>query len=300
MSTSTAFKLLPRTPYVASGNYHTDIFDVLRWKGRSSEDTWEQEVSNLTSSWDTESQLALPLLYAAARSVDELEINLQSKGELWTDCGFGATPAKPINKFSTLMLSKFLVTHLLDVLFWGCNNGDPTKRRLEFFTHQALQSNGWAPKPTHTAARFVGLNDIQAHKLLDTFLALSHTIYPSYLPPGQAPSASVVEVQEADMTGHPTIPFLGEHNTILGLPEYESSRERDNSTQGRDPNNSNLWEDREDFIAHASTGVAAMNSKSLGAAHQVSANIWVLATSLLFVLNVGYSILLHLNDRIIH
>ncbi|KIJ37300.1 hypothetical protein M422DRAFT_260247 [Sphaerobolus stellatus SS14] len=49
---------------------------------------------------------------------------------------------------------------------------------------------------------------------------------------------------------------------------------------------STLTQEEKLHLGHATTGVSAMNNVSIGKQHSVVSNMWVLATSLLFVLNV--------------
>ncbi|GJJ10162.1 hypothetical protein Clacol_004388 [Clathrus columnatus] len=111
-------KLLPKTPYVALARYRTDLFNFKRWQEHPIECTWEEEIKQLIQS-DLE---CLPLLHTVARAVDDLEKLLQHKGKLWSDCGFGTTEVKLIDKLKTSDLSQFLTTQLLDLLYWGCDD----------------------------------------------------------------------------------------------------------------------------------------------------------------------------------
>lgn len=123
------------------------------------------------------------------------------------------------------------------------------------------------------------------------------------------------------MAGHPIIPPLSKHHPIsqaqapdsMHFPAGDNPVQHGEGTQIQSHSSSlgfstasplsplsveesqellqhpTSWNDGEAFHAHANAGVAAMNSKASGAAHLVSANMWVLATSLLFILNVCFS-----------
>ena len=130
-------KLLPWTSFVSSALYRTDIFSVERWVDRPRTETWVHEIESLTSSWSD--RTTVPLLCKVASSVDYLESCLQSTEALHMEAGLGLQPAKPINAVYAGHTAKYLVTQLLDRLYWANQETDPLPGPIVHRIHPELK-----------------------------------------------------------------------------------------------------------------------------------------------------------------
>ncbi|KIJ39803.1 hypothetical protein M422DRAFT_257400 [Sphaerobolus stellatus SS14] len=281
-------KSLPWTTYVASATYNTDIFSVERWKHKKRADTWESEIRAETADWkDTKVQ---PLLLEVARKVDVLELNIQSREDLTLEFGLGTHKAKPINTVSAQHLQRFLVTHLLDCLYWGALPEEDLELDDNILhpRHPELVCNDILPKVSSSSVKYLGMGDAALNRILDNFVNLSHTIYPSYF--FDSATASIKDLQPGDKEGiiiPPSIPstlytspvISAASNSLSAVPTGISKMKPWGA----------LTDEEKLHLGHATAGVSAMNSAALGRQHSAVANMWVLATSLLFVLNIHES-----------
>ncbi|KIJ32553.1 hypothetical protein M422DRAFT_783375 [Sphaerobolus stellatus SS14] len=162
-------KLLPWTPYVVSSIYRTDIFSAKHWKGRSKGETWLAEVWSLRAAWGLRDERAVEVLMAAAQVVDNLEVLLRSNWLFRKACGLNGQDPMPIENISSQILTKFLVTQLLDRLLWGYTNREPDVQSPVFYTHPNLGRIGVGVTDP-TAAKYLSLNDSEIQRLVDKFV----------------------------------------------------------------------------------------------------------------------------------
>lgn len=154
-----------------------------------------------------------------------------------------------------------MITHLLDRLTWAFCSEDFTHRPLQLFIHPELQNKPWDHSSQKLVSKYVALDSDRFHTILDHFVKLSdgsQAVTPYYHGKGYVPSASI----EAE---------VGTDQTTL-----ESSLGHPSS-----------WADKMRLLGHVKTSAVAIDHIHAKQHHQITANIWVLAVSLLFTLHVS-------------
>lgn len=259
-SSTSNSKLLPSSPYVVSASFYTKLFNYDHSQTYPASHTWEQEVLRLASG--NESHI-LALLRKASQGVDTLETLLQAKGDLWISCGFGPAPPKPISQLRAQDLADFMMTHLLDRLTWAFCSKDFTYRPLQLYIHAELQNKPWVPVGRAMVSKYISFNAARFHSTLDHFVNLSNdseAIQPSYHPPQYIPLATISDPEEVPTTAE----------SSLGHPSS--------------------WTDNHILLGHVKTTAVAFDHIRAKENHQIKANIWILAFSMLFTLHVSLSL----------
>ncbi|KIJ39514.1 hypothetical protein M422DRAFT_257566 [Sphaerobolus stellatus SS14] len=283
--TMTMPKCLPWTTYTASASYRTDIFSVKRWKNKTNADTWETEIKADTAEWVDEK--VQDLLLHIARNVDLLEELLQSRSDIRGEFGLEARPAKPINNVSAHYLQRMLIMHLLDRLYWAYSPEDSNGSQDVIYhtRHPELNCNDVLPKHGSNAVRYLALDDARLKTMLDDFVKLTHTIQPSYIF-----DASVASIAEETANPSHTGSIIPTPSTSTTLFDPQDSTQNSTAAISHGTSKLKLWstltEEERGYLGHATASVSATNSAAVGYQHIGVANLWVLATSLLFVVNI--------------
>ncbi|KIJ24538.1 hypothetical protein M422DRAFT_274642 [Sphaerobolus stellatus SS14] len=157
--------------HASKSSASADIFSGGRWKGCSKSETWVAEVWSLRAAWGLQDERAMEVLLAAAQAVDTLEVLLRSNRLFRKACGLNGQDPIPIGNISSQILTRFLVTQLLDRLLWGYTNGEPDAQSPVFYTHPKLRCTG-VDVNDRAAAKYLLLNDSEIHRLVDKFVQM--------------------------------------------------------------------------------------------------------------------------------
>ncbi|KIJ44528.1 hypothetical protein M422DRAFT_47281 [Sphaerobolus stellatus SS14] len=268
-------KCLPWTTYVSSARYHTDLFHVRRWKDKVSSDTWESEIKQETQEWQDLDMI--PLLIKVAKSVDYLEETVRDKHDLCSDLGLGPHKAKPINTISPQHLQKFLVTHVLDCLFWAAmpSQSSAVVQDIVHYKHPELAANHVRPQGGAAAVKYVALEEEDLNTLLDEFLNLIPIRLPAFMAPGlQPPSSEVVLDQSQGLIymAHSGSAYSGpsaQQGGYLALQPMAPDIAQDQIVPW-----DQLQEPDQQYLGHATAGVSALNNAVVAKRHMAMANMW--------------------------
>ncbi|KIJ28104.1 hypothetical protein M422DRAFT_270682 [Sphaerobolus stellatus SS14] len=237
----------------------------------------------------------VPLLIKVAKSVDYLEETVQDKHELCSDLGLGSRKAKPINTISPQHLQKFLVTHVLDCLFWAAmpSQSSVVVQDIVHYKHPELAANHVRPQGGAATVKYVALEE-DLNTLLDEFLNLIPTRLPAFMAPGlQPPSSEVVLDQSQGLIymAHSGSAYSGpsaQQGGYLALQPLAPDIAQDQIVPW-----DQLQEPDQQYLGHTTAGVSALNNAVVTKRHMAMANMWVLATSLLWAIHLPLGMLLH-------
>ncbi|GJJ07147.1 hypothetical protein Clacol_001347 [Clathrus columnatus] len=138
-------------------------------------------------------------------------------------------------------------THHEDMLLWAFDGNNPSIRTLTFQAHHPEL----ALRPWSPAPDAV-----------KRFSELTQSKYPSYYPIDELPTATLSLAVESD-DGETPRDAVGEVN------------------------HPSTWGDGDIFLAHAGTNVNAMNSKAVSRMSVVSCNLWLLISSLIYLIKMN-------------
>jgi hypothetical protein len=264
-------KILLYTVVVAASHYKTKLFDLDAWKKSGLHKTWCELLAEHQTSADTPSAIVTKHV---AGTVDSLEEYLQSHPSVAELLGAGAIDPPPVTEIPATYLFRFMPTFLLDRIYHASSpdqafdNGD----HIRLYHHPKLILHQRTIKSTSTAGLYVGWSAARLHSILADYINLTQQV--KYMVPNQGFDATQATGRISELASEAQCSDVANSNTQTDSMEVDS--------------NIDLNEiDKEVSLSYSTGILGALTENALSQVHRVGSNLWTLAASCFYVIQVS-------------